>query len=504
MKRLFLPLLAGLLAAAGSTTPLRAQRFETVERGNAWNVGPNRAGLRCDTLSFSYAEAWAARQEGGMTDHSCSDESFSAGVRTQSIRHFGKISFAGSFSYDYFDGRNMCGSMFLCPGSYPVDIYEFTPGRKIREDYAFTGALSADLSAQWRGGLGIDFAAANYAKRKDLRHKNTRLDFEITPAVQWHGGDWAVGALYLFGKNSERIEADEIGTTPLSYDAFFDKGLFYGVCDLWTSNGIHLSDAGITAFPVREIVHGASVQAQWRNLYADATYRRRSGDTGEKGTTWYEFDGDGVEARIVWCVPGERSRHFVRAHLTWERLENAELVLTRETEGGITNTVSWGSVPVYAERNLSARLEWEWMCGGSNLRAGADYGLERGQSSLLWPEVREQSIRQWRLWAEGLWSVGRVELEGGLSASWGAHDEQARTTAELEAASAYPERLDALADWHTEYLTAARLGCKLGVRVRIVAGFYAGLAARYEHGFDLQFVPQPNRVETVLTLGYKW
>ncbi len=500
MKRHTLYTLALLLAAAGSVLPLQAQRFETVYRRNAWNLGANRAGLRCDTLSLSIAEAWAAKQNGGMTDHSASDDSFSAGVVTESIRHFKKLSFAGSFSYDYFDGRNMSGSMFLHPGSYPFDIYEFTPGRKIRENYAFTGALSVDLFGQWRAGIGIDFAASNYAKRKDLRHKNTRLDFEVAPAVQWHSGDWTLGALYLFGKNSERIEAKEIGSTPLSYEAFFDKGLFYGIRDLWTSNSIHLTEAGITAFPVREIIHGASLQAQWRQLYADVTYRHSSGDTGEKGTTWHEFDGDGVEARIVWNA----QNHFVRAHFAWNSTESAELVLTRETVGGVTNTVSWGSVPIYAGRELSTRLEWEWMRGGSDLRAGADYQLQRGQSSLLWPEVREKSLRRWRLWTEGLWAVGRVELAGAVAASWGSRSEQERMTADIKPSSDYPERLDLLAEWHDEYLTATRVECRLGVRVRIVKGFYADLAARYEHGFNLHYVPQPNRIEAILTLGYRW
>lgn len=504
MKRVLLHTLLTLLAVTASVPALRAQRFETVERRNVWNEGPNRAGLRGDTLSVSYAEVWGAKRNGGMTDHSCSADDFSAGVRTESIRHFKKISFAGRFSYDYFQGRDMCGSMFLYPGFYPVDIFEFTPGRKTREVYAFTGEMGVDLSERWRGGLLVDFAAANYAKRKDLRHKNTRLDFEIAPAVQWHAGDWALGAAYLFGKNSERIEADEIGSTPLSYEAFFDKGLFYGDRSLWTGNSIHLTESGVSAFPIREILHGASFQMQWRWLYADLTYRSRAGDSGEKGVVWHEFEGDGLQAHAVASLGSGRSRHFVRAAIDWNSRENAESVLTRETEGGVTNTVSWGTVPVYAERSLATRLEWEWMHGASSLRVGADWELLRRQSSLLWPVVREESLRSWRVWTEGIWAVGRTELSGGVFASWGSNAGGERSAGAAETASAWPERLDAYADWNTEYRTATRVGCSLGVRVRIVKGFYADASARYEHGFDLRFVPQPNRVEAVLALGYKW
>lgn len=504
MKKILTHTLLTLLVLTSAPAALRAQRFETVERRNAWNAGPDRAGLRGDTLSVSYAEVWAGKQNGAFTDHSRSADGFSAGVRTESIRHFKKISFAGGFSYDYFQGQEMCGSMFIHPGYYPFDIYEFTPGRKNRETYAFRGEMAVELGRQWRGGLLVDFAAANYAKRKDLRHKNTRLDFEIAPSVQWHAGDWAVGAAYLFGKNSERIEATEIGSTPLSYEAFFDKGLFYGDRNLWTGSNIHLTDPGITAFPVRELMHGASLELQWRMLYADLTYRHRSGDTGEKGTVWHEFGGDGLEAHLVAFFGPGRSRHFVRATVGWNRRDSEESVLSRETTGGVTNTFVWGTVPVYAERSLSSRLEWEWMCGASDLRFGADFDLLRRQSSLLWPEVREESLRSWSIWSEGIWAVGRVELSGGLSVGWGSCADRERTTGDTAVASAYPERLDSYADWSREYRTATRLGCLFGVRVNVVKGFYVDASARYEHGFDLQYIPQPNRVEAVLALGYKW
>lgn len=144
------------------------------------------------------------------------------------MRHLKKVSFSGGFGYDYFDGRNMCGSMFTEPGYYPVDILEFTPGRKVREDYTFTGGVSAVLGNRWTGGLRVEFEARNYAKRKDLRHKNTRLDFEFSPGVMYHAGRFAVGAVYIVGTNSEKVAAEGVGPGADLYEAFFDRGLLYG------------------------------------------------------------------------------------------------------------------------------------------------------------------------------------------------------------------------------------------------------------------------------------
>ena len=235
-----------LLAVLSLGRVAAQERFDRVERRNPWNGGVMSAGIRQDTVSRSFAEVYFVKENGGMTDPSASDDSWNAGARTASIRHLNKISFAGGFSYDYFDGRNMCGSIFTLPGLYPVDIVEFTPGRKVRETYAFEGALSAVLGERWTGGLHVGFAARNYAKRKDLRHKNTRLDFEFAPSAMYRAGRFAVSAAYIVGVDRERVEAEEIGVSAESYMAFFDRGLRYGSLQLWESNDLHLSTAGVT------------------------------------------------------------------------------------------------------------------------------------------------------------------------------------------------------------------------------------------------------------------
>ena len=109
------------------------ERFDHIFRRNPWNGGLNAAGIRQDSLSRSYAEIYFTKENGGLAGHSASDDSWNAGAKTESVRHLKKVSFSGGFGYDYFDGRNMCGSMFTEPGYYPVDILEFTPGRKVRE-----------------------------------------------------------------------------------------------------------------------------------------------------------------------------------------------------------------------------------------------------------------------------------------------------------------------------------------------------------------------------------
>lgn len=500
MKRI---LLIGMMAVC--TLPAAAQRFDFVERRNPWNASLNAAGIREDTLSRSYAEAFFTKENGGFADYSSSDDSWTAGARTESIRHFSKVSFAGGFEYDYFDGRNMCGSMFIEPGYYPVDILEFTPGHKIMENYAFTGAVSAMLGGRWTGGLKIDFAARNYAKRKDLRHKNTRMDFELSPGILYRSGPLAVGAAYLFGRNSETVKASEEGFAPDSYDAFFDKGLAYGVMEKWDGSGIHLNEsgAGISGFPVRELVHGISAQVQYGAFFAEVTYRDRSGKSGEKETFWHEFSASAVEGRAALALESEACSHFIRLNIDWESLDNEENILRRESVDGVTTVRYFGSVPIFGRRSVGAGGEYEVRSQRVDLRAGAAWEKLARRSTLRFPSVREQEMHALKLFARAVVTLGKWELTAGADFRKGGSSESAYELGTQLESGEYPMQLTDYYRYATEYYTASRLGGELGLR-RNIKRFYVDVAARFEHGFDLKFIPEADRVRATVSVGYNF
>ncbi len=499
-------LLLLILLLLGKNDSLRAQRFDEVWARNPWNETLNRAGLRYDTASeYSYAEVCGGLQRGAYNNHSQSAESYTSGIKTESVRHFKHLSFAGEFAYDYFTGREMWGSLFTSPNSWLVDLYEYTPGRKVRESYAFEGILAADLGKEWSGALDVDFAAGNYAKRKDLRHKNTTLDIEVTPALAWHHGKWSAGAAYRFEKRSERIEAEEVGSTPDSYVAFIDKGLYYGIETLWTSGDLHLNEAGISAFPIRETLHGAALQLQYGELIGEASYHYRSGESGEKGTVWHTFEGNGFDALLRWHHHSTNGGlHILRGRIGWQEQQNSEEILSTETEGGVTLTQSYGSVPIFEERTLQSLVAYEWQYNGSHIEAGAAYKLRRRQSSLLYPLLQAQSLRTWELHARGRKGWQHVELTFGARFAWGSHVEWEDREGNLQPDTRYPLQQSELFAWENEYLTARRLGLEIALRIHLGKGFYTDLAALWEHGFRLQTIPQPNRIEATLCIGYKW
>lgn len=485
--------------------PLHAQRFDEVMRRNPWNASLNRAGLRSDTLEYSYAEVWGTLERGGLMNHSMSNKCFDVGGKTESIRHFKRLSFAGGFSYDYFSGSDMWGSMFTTAGSWPIDLYEYTPGRKIRERYAFEGDLSVDMDKNWRAGIGIDFSAGNYAKRKDLRHKNTSLDFAIAPAVQWHKGRWAVGLNYLFEKHTENVEAEEVGSTPDSYKAFLDKGLYYGVEQLWTSGDLHLDESGISSFPIQKMLHGAGLQFQYGKFFGEFRYRHTAGDTGEKGTVWHEFSGNDLAGEIRWHhIHEQGDTDIVRFSVDWQELRNQEVILTTTTEGGVTTSTAYGSVPIMERRQLRTLLTAESRRGNQLFEYGIEYSLLREQSSLLYPHIKGQTLRQWHLYVSNRISWRIVELSLGVHYRWGNQCSWEHQESQLIPESPYPMQQSELFDWETDYLTARRLGVDAALRFHLGKGFYTDLTAYWEHGFNLEVVPQPNRIIATLAFGYRW
>ena len=498
MRRIVTILL--LIAATGAVAQ---DRFEETFRRNAWNGSVNAAGLRQDSVSHSYAEAYFTKENGGLTDPSSSDNSWNAGVRTESIRHLNRISFAGGFNYDYFDGRNMCGSMFTVPGYYPVDIVEFTPGRKVRESYDFRAGLSAELTRRWLVGLNVSFEARNYAKRKDLRHKNTRLDFEFSPGVMYRSGRFAVGAAYIVGIDNEKIEAEEIGSTPESYQAFFDRGLRYGTLQLWESNDLHLTTSGVTGFPIRETTQGAGLQLQYGPLYVDAAYRNRQGRTGAGGATWHEYDADLVTANGVLTLGEASDLHYVRLGMEWESLANRENILTYESVNGVSTPHLHGSTPIFGRKRLDLSAEYEWTTTRMDWRVGINHTDLNRESTLMYPQTRGQRLQWTMVWSTWLYRFGAWELTLAADFRRGGFSEREELGESPARPGEYPMQLTDFYNCENEYWTMPRVGAGAGVR-RNIRRFYIDLSARYEHGFDVHYVSQPNRVRATLDVGYNF
>ena len=94
----------------------------------------------------------------------------------------------------------MTGSAFIDPTRKPFNLTEDSltnAGKKHRDTYKLTGGFGVDVYQGISLGARIDYTSANYAKYKDLRHKNKLMDLSVTAGVYAPITAWLnVGADY--------------------------------------------------------------------------------------------------------------------------------------------------------------------------------------------------------------------------------------------------------------------------------------------------------------------
>ena len=478
-----------------------AQRYERVVKDNFWNSSRNVSGIRQDSVSRSYAEAYGKYEDGGFRDTWQAEKGWSAGAATASIRHLERLSLKGSFSFEQTEGYGMCGSMFIDPGFYPVDVLEFTPGRKSLQTYAFDGGFSYDLAPDWRIGAAMDFTSANMAKRKDLRHTNWKLDMTVAPGFIYHSGDFAIGGSYIFRKTSESIKAEQVGTSESSYYAFLDKGLMYGVYSVWSGSGLHLSEAGVNGFPIKDFSNGAALQMQYNGLFAEAEYLRTNGTIGEKEYIWFRFPGDEIGVVLGYKHIGEQFRHYARIDFGWKGIGLDESILEKVSENGVTTVLDHGSNRILTQETISLSPEYELVGKTFELMIGADVRWENGLSSQMYPFVSTQRMMNWRVGVDAMVHLRRFDLGAGLFFGSGSVKESSDKVAQDSGVQTTPFRLEEWYSRQIEFLTATRSEASLSLRYNFRKGIYLQAEGFWIHGIGLHLATGSNRITTALRLG---
>lgn len=451
---------------------LFAQTFDIVERRDFWNAGRNVNGLRTDSLTVSYAELKADYTSGKFRDVNDAKSVWSAGAEAGTITHLKKFSMIGAFSFRNSESRKACGSMSARPGYYPVDIYEFTPGRKTRQTYSFLGGIAVDLNDSWRLGGKIDFAAENYTKRKDLRHTDYLLDMTMAPSVMWHRGDLALGLSYVFSKNSETITAEELGISSGIYEAFIDKGMMYGVQNNWDNSSLHIKESGVSGFPSRELINGGAMQFQWGNFYADVEALASKGITGEKQKMWYNFDGWSVGVKMDYRLPASGHSHYFRGHYSFSSQDNDESVLEDVTENGVTIAHKYGSNTIFTRQNIAAGIEWELLYEtGEYVNVGFGWAQDRELSTMTYPFINSCKTDVFNAYALFLKKFGRFDWKVNAVASKGWDHETHRKSSDIET-NGEPFRLEEYESLMTAYKICAKASVGMALRYNFRNGIY--------------------------------
>lgn len=403
---------------------LSAQSGYDYRVGDNFRVGSHNPALLPASVSGSKLQATFGKANGRLIDFNSSPDSYDFGFGAESLRSVGKTRFFGGIGYDYMRGRQMRGSMFTNSGEFPVDIVEYTPGTKNREQYSLYGSFAAPLTDRFTIGFGLDYCSSNYAKRKDLRHKNSKMDLDCRGGVSFGDsqGNNLIGLSGFYVRKTEKVVAEQIGNLGLTYDAFFNKGNWYGVESLWTGSGIHLTETGLQYFPVAENRYGAALQGAFKvggvGFDTDFSAGTSDGQTGERGIVWHRYHSRFLTGRMQidsrFAIDSHYSvRCALLVEVDYRQLVNREAVSGRETEGGITQTVVYAYNTIYSERLLKENIELraELFDNSSTqsvpllqLRAGADVEQCSGVSSLMYPIYKNRYYTTLSPYANVIWA----------------------------------------------------------------------------------------------------
>ncbi len=213
---------------------LHVRDYHYVEKLDPWLSSLNSAALtRFSSDNISEAEATLSRKHGGFTDYSDSPDVVEGDMSISSLYRINhRTVVTGMMQYNNYSGRKMGGSTFISPSRKPFDIEEDSLtnlGRKHRDTYRLQGGVGIDLYHGLSLGARLDYTAANYAKYKDLRHKNKLMDMILTTSVYVPiGSVLRIGAYYYYRRTTESVTFSTYSHADKVYKSLINFGSHIG------------------------------------------------------------------------------------------------------------------------------------------------------------------------------------------------------------------------------------------------------------------------------------
>ena len=230
-----------------------------------WLRGANTAALtRHADAGMGVAALSMTKGKGGFTDYHASPDALSVDAAVEGLfRLSSRAVVYGAMSYTNFSGRDMAASAFiqslplasipLTPARsrhLPFDIVEDSltnTGTKHQDTYRLTGSMGIDIHKGFALGARLDYIAANYAKYKDLRHKNKLMDLDFTAGfylpLTTHADtlarrpSLAIGANYLYHRTTESLQFSTYGKGDKVYNSLVAYANFMGHVEQFGSTG---------------------------------------------------------------------------------------------------------------------------------------------------------------------------------------------------------------------------------------------------------------------------
>ena len=410
---LFFLLLSGSTTVIGQNNSMRWKDYSYIKQSQGWITSENAVGLKALPLTnISMVTLSFQKGNGKLIDYYQSDNYYNIGANIESYHRLTpKIVLFGKIGYDHFQGKNMTGSAFINPSFTPFDIIDYdegTEGTKKKENYHLVGAISADIYKGFILGGKIDFTAANYAKDKDLRHKNILSDMRISVGVNYKlNRFFDLGANYYYQRRNESVTFNTYGTSERLYNSLISYGAFIGkIASFEGTQGYTTESKGN---PLFDEYHGASIQIHSElnsniTLFNEFSYKKREGYYGKKATSsivYSEHNGTISSYKGKLNFQQKKNLHTLDFQIEHEELENLENVYKIEKPQGEASSIVTYYDPLKVGDKEFFNLQVEYTANIHIqdftplwvMKAGFNY-YRRKQTASIYPFYREQTINQ--------------------------------------------------------------------------------------------------------------
>ena len=415
--------ICAIILSCACALPVHAQDslllrdFHYVKSTNAWLTSSNAATLtRMEADNLSEAMAAVTSGHGGLTGFSGSPEDLHAGATAESFTRLTPHTVVyGRMRYDNYSGKRMGGSTFIDCRQLPFDIVEDSLtnlGKKHLDTYQLTGGVGTELWKKLSVGARLDYTAANYAKYKDLRHKNKLMDMTLTVGA-WMpiGKVLSLGAYYYYRRTTEGVTYSVYGREDKVYKSLINYGPFIGKVEQFGSNGF--TDRS-REMPMVDDYNGAGLQlgVEAGNVafINEATIARRKGYYGRKSPYTITFSHHASKTynyKGSLSVKSHRTLHIVRMEMDVENLKNHFASYREMKNDAGANYYEYhdavktaNKVWVDGKVNYTALIDVRGEMPSWMLTLGCSW-QHRRQTAYLYPYYRRQHLdnREWNVGA---------------------------------------------------------------------------------------------------------
>ena len=146
-----------------------------------------------------------------------------------------KVHLYGHFGYGYELGRRSTWRGWIDPYETPFMLADSIPGDISLERYAMQAGVGLPLGGGWSAGLDLAYDVALLAKHKDLRNKNTGMNFRVAPGLHWQGGNFGAGFDLGYERGTEKVE--------YSQESSSVEHVLFAIYGLWVGQGYGFASA---------------------------------------------------------------------------------------------------------------------------------------------------------------------------------------------------------------------------------------------------------------------